>query len=487
MKSILTILTVLCFFFNLKGQGTLYVGNILNCSFDYTPDTILLSNSSSVTSGKKYYFDLNQDFLIDIEFGLSYVSGGGGNAQYITVTPFNGNKIACFDSTVNCSGPSPGYTINQSITNLYNFNDTLIRSDLNFSNTISYIYASRTVLTDPCAIYTFNPWIGTGDKYILVSQNNDNEYAWIKLTVTANNKIIIDKFSSSQCLNFQCADNDSLEFKFHFTNNLLDSSGNSNHAIVFNGNFAADKFSNSNEAILINNGGYIEFPYITDMKNNSWTYSLWFNYESLNPFYNSLLYSLEPIKYLFINPADSTIGSTIGSNIVSTSKKVQKNVWNHVAISHSLFYSKIYINGELDTLILNQNFLPNSPNYNLQTENFNGLLDDIRFYNIQLNDSCVRDIFISELGDYIPIVSIDKIKNDISFEVYPNPNDGNFLFRSNELIKDVVFFNSHGEIIRTIHNIDDYQLNISNFSKGFYIIQFISNTQKHYSKTLIIN
>ncbi len=209
--------------------------------------------------------------------------------------------------------------------------------------------------------------------------------------------------------------------KFSF-NNKSNTDEVSNLKAKFEGtNYAADRFGNENHAIFCsgNPRSYINLGTDKRLKNKTGTISLWFKLEhamwsgkgvKINPllitkstklddFYESyaIYYMLDTKKLAFVCAKDST--KDIG---VFSKKEIKHNTWQHLVIAYTDAYLKFYIDGDLqgtfaknfETAFCEADSVLIGVTGNKKNERyFNGLVDDIEYYDKILNQQDVLELY----------------------------------------------------------------------------------------------
>ncbi|WP_378187428.1 DUF4832 domain-containing protein [Aquimarina sp. W85] len=77
-------------------------------------------------------------------------------------------------------------------------------------------------------------------------------------------------------------------------------------------------------------------------------------------------------------------------------------------------------------------------------------------------------------------VSVDSLPNDKVLSIYPNPSSDFITFQLNdEKADNIQIFNINGQFIKTVAIADNFELDISNLSKGVYFIRFENRSIVH--------
>tara|TARA_B110000037_G_C17036389_1_gene471811 strand:- start:56 stop:1204 length:1149 start_codon:yes stop_codon:yes gene_type:complete len=111
-------------------------------------------------------------------------------------------------------------------------------------------------------------------------------------------------------------------------------------------------------------------------------------------------------------------------------------------------------------------------------------IDDIEWYIIS-DDDCKSDfspltVFVENCSD------LKEFKLVESIDIYPNPSNDIFNFYSESNIESIKVFDNQGKVIylKTIRNIHG-QIDLSNFKKGIYFIEFSTLNNPQFKKVLL--
>ena len=111
-------------------------------------------------------------------------------------------------------------------------------------------------------------------------------------------------------------------------------------------------------------------------------------------------------------------------------------------------------------------------------------IDDIEWYIIS-DDDCKSDfspltVFVENCSD------LKEFKLVESIDIYPNPSNDIFNFYSESNIESIKVFDNQGKVIylKTIRNIYG-QIDLSNFKKGIYFIEFSTLNNPQFKKVLL--
>lgn len=295
---------------------------------------------------------------------------------------------------------------------------------------------------------------------------------------------------------------DSLKIHYTFNNNSNDQSGNNNHGLIVGGSYTTDRHGNENSAcLLVGDGDWVEFPNVQNLWEGNWTYSLWFKLDLLpSTLSDAFLLTYKDIAYgedvhLFVDDQDNQIKLFFSNTFdkISSNVAVNSDTWYFVAMVSSPNENKLYVNGELKatttqnyTTQYSNNKLIISSNYsadNLKGRIF-GAIDDTRLYNVSLNDSDIMSLY--EMEETLSTSDNNINLNKEITTVFPNPSHGKVYIKSNKLIKTVYIFDLTGKKVDEVNMLNREKVEISNLSKGIYVLKLEKNNGVLVNKKLII-
>jgi len=219
--------------------------------------------------------------------------------------------------------------------------------------------------------------------------------------------------SGVTCLTKALPLHDNLVGLWHFSDNLIDSSGNGNHGTFLGGGVAT--YSDSPMGRALSFDGINDYVLVGDIGvTGDWTVEFWANLASTN----------ETIYYpISLSPASSTYGSGIflaykndkwgvydGVNIVWGSSVISTNTWYHFAVTKSGTVYTLYRGGTYegagnlaDIDISDLNIGRRSDNYWY----FEGIIDEVRIWNVALSEDQLD--FIYKFGGILPPIKEDGL------------------------------------------------------------------------------
>ena len=210
---------------------------------------------------------------------------------------------------------------------------------------------------------------------------------------------------------------DNIIGEWKFENNLEDSSFNNNHGTFSSGApIYEDSVSNNlGKALLSNNGDYVIVPYSKSLDavsyTNPVTLEFWMKPDNLDFFFRSEVFINHAQLYFYLN-SEGGIEVEIrqSPNIISwlqtADKLIYSGKWNHIAFTYGGGgSSKIFVNAKEYELSLFGNlasiFLGPGDIYiggkNLGFSDFDGLIDEVRFYAGKFNLSQIQKLYAEGL------------------------------------------------------------------------------------------
>jgi hypothetical protein len=206
---------------------------------------------------------------------------------------------------------------------------------------------------------------------------------------------------------------------YPFNGNANDESGNRNNGSVIGASLTSDRNGNPNSAYFFNGrSDYISISRFSELTSVQ-TKTLWINLNNIESKSNQYiideggnnnwvqLYDGNTDNYLELRS-----GSSTSSVIDGKQKFVTKNTWYFIAITvNSSNVLKIYINGTLDVSGKIYPIKPTSITIGKFTGDccyFNGIIDDVRFYNRALNEEEIQALYVE--SDKNPKLEISNLK-----------------------------------------------------------------------------
>ena len=264
---------------------------------------------------------------------------------------------------------------------------------------------------------------------------------------------------------------DSLVAKYTFNGNVLDVSGNGNHATINTAELTTDRFGNLGAYEFNNSNIEIDIPFY-DNSWNDYTFSFWFLTDNINKrfqtIFNTIPHDGEGVSFNHPNASDQlshwktqTVNVHEWSTFDGTGNPffndIQENQWYFVVVIKEGIDYKYYINGNLTQISTpeeeNNTGLTGIRFGNIGSgEYLSGKIDDFSLWNRSLNHSEILELYYAEedcveetiVGEYY------YYDNDSATSDYCN-DTSNFIYdnQSNELIWH---FDQNGTIDDNLNN-----------------------------------
>lgn len=200
--------------------------------------------------------------------------------------------------------------------------------------------------------------------------------------------------------------NEGLLAYYPFNGNSVDVSGSGNDGTVFGAILAEDRFENPNSAYFFDGiDDYIRVPDDNSLDfTDAFTITAWIN--SNNNSGPKGIVNDSQLSYYFKIHNDSDklrIELTNSSgNIVELegNTSIPLDTWTFVAVTFGNGFAKLYVDGELDSQVSVSGNLESGgdpilvgTNGEGSGESFSGFIDELRIYNITLNDESIKKLF----------------------------------------------------------------------------------------------
>ena len=284
---------------------------------------------------------------------------------------------------------------------------------------------------------------------------------------------------------------------YPFNGNAIDESGHGNNGWVYDAQLVSDRFGNPASAYYFNgNSSYIlvdDHPSL-DITNKISITGWLYKYE------NIAWASMVTKGGEFGDENNYTLHNSIGSGVVFTSYNdtgtgggicqssisIPNNTWSFVAFTWDGITSKLFINGQFDTLISNQmTGVLQANNSSLyigvdhpgETEYFYGLLDDIRIYNRDLTNEEMYYLY----NEYPMHISENSNEFYSQIITYPNPARDFIIIDWIDMEKEssnISIYDISGRQVNYIQGIKspNLSIDISQLSNGLYFLELENQT-----------
>jgi Concanavalin A-like lectin/glucanases superfamily/Secretion system C-terminal sorting domain/Purple acid Phosphatase, N-terminal domain len=179
------------------------------------------------------------------------------------------------------------------------------------------------------------------------------------------------------------------------------------------------------------------------------------------------------------------------------------NTWTHYTITMKIDpvtnyrWFRTYVNGNLageynmgfqygfykfiPRIILGGGTIGGNGQYSLNNvKKFTGSLDELYLYNRALTDTEILAVMGNGNGT---LANVDFITNNLKATIYPNPTSDNFSIEMENEVKSVEIYSIQGHKVMTSNSKD---INVSNLSKGMYLVRIEDSNNAVSTQKLII-
>ena len=213
---------------------------------------------------------------------------------------------------------------------------------------------------------------------------------------------------------------------YPFNGNFNDESGNGNHGTPNNVGFAVDRFGRTNRAVSFagNSSSFVKVTSTNLDLPPDFTVSVWINYTAGAGTEGPRIISTSGYEIttdsVFVTNRhinfDNTLASGSGFTSVSSSNGIVAGVWSHVVAVRVGNELRLYINGNLAGSVstsqppdYSRGFVPEiGGNSGNDSDNYAGLIDDLRIYNRALPANEVAQLYVVESVPRVDLVKAVK-------------------------------------------------------------------------------
>ena len=274
--------------------------------------------------------------------------------------------------------------------------------------------------------------------------------------------------------------------EYNFNNTLASVTGGNpftaNTAITY----VTDRNGNPNSAININGAGTTATIQGLPYGSSSRTVSVWIRMNEVQTAFNFIYnYGASSGYYgAYFNSSNLYHFANNGSHAYATTTPISQ--WIHFAFSYNGSQSKIYRNGVLvgsdsrswntinDNNIfrlgLSENGLPGV---------FNGAVDDLKIFGSALSDVEISNLYTNNTLS----TSQNFNTQNLQATLYPNPTSDNFTIEMENELESVEIYSLQGQKVLTA---TDKNVNVSNLSKGIYLVRIEDENNAVTTQKLII-
>ena len=267
---------------------------------------------------------------------------------------------------------------------------------------------------------------------------------------------------------------------FMFNGNTLDSSINLNHGATLGNITYSEGKADKNAIVLNGEDAFIQLP-ATVANQNEITIATWVYWNGGTPWQRIFEFGNDEDNYMNLTPRMRFSVKNGGTEQRLNASALPVGEWVHVAITLGTSNAALYLNGELvdeseNVTIRPIDFKP-VLNYigRAQTELpfFDGKMDDFRIYNYELSAEEIAKL----VSDVNTGTNDLPVKNNTSFNVYPNPANKVLKFNfDNKNSGDAVIlklYNLYGKLVlqQDLRNITEGEIDVTNLSSGIYMLK----------------
>lgn len=288
--------------------------------------------------------------------------------------------------------------------------------------------------------------------------------------------------------------NNGLKAYYPFNGNTNDQSGGNHHAqIIGNIHLTNDRFGTPNSAYQFpgNLTNYIAVSYASDFNvapYESFSISLWYQGGSISGGDFEILFGKENPQlnykpydyYLGLYDGNKVIGGGNGYEVLwSTVTPPRPDPdWHHVVFIYDnknwyLYQDNIFITGNTNQPV------SQSANGLVIGKNFQGIIDDVRFYNRKLTEAEIDELYKLNL-------SVNDDSKNPQLNIFPNPTSGilHVSGNGNEPLQILIYDSSGKQIFNSQYFQKEITIDLSKLPNGIYTLKTISN-QSVKSKLII--
>lgn len=279
--------------------------------------------------------------------------------------------------------------------------------------------------------------------------------------------------------------NSGLKAFYPFSGNTNDHSGGNHHGVIVgNLNLTDDRFGTPNSAFQFpgNAADYIAIDYAGDFNiapADSFSISLWYRGGSASGGDFEVLVGKQNPQVDY-KPYDYYVGLYDGNRVVvggngfetlwsSIAPPQPDPQWHHIVLAYNNKNWYLYQDNILNNSRTNQ-LLSQSANGLVIGKNFQGIIDDVRFYNRQLTEGEIDDLY------KLTNLSVSDNSNKPEVNIFPNPTSGilNVSGNGNVPVQILIYDMSGKEVFNNVCSQKDIKIDMSKFSSAVYTLKTVS-------------
>lgn len=418
----------------------------------------LLQDLTGLTPNTTYYFTIiaNNDYCTPTpEYSGSFT----------TLASTQGPLISAVSSTTNPYSATISYTLSA--------NNSATTSTVKYGT-------SSSALTSQVAGFNANGTTNVSNS-VLLSNLTPNTTYYFQIEATNPNGL-----TQSTIASFTTSSPSAIA-EYTFNNTQNDISGNNPFTQVVQTAYVNDRNGNANSALSINNSAMQATIPNLPYGNSARTIAFWAKTNVMYPDYN--------FTFSYGTPGNSNAcgGSFNWNNVdflgyannFTATTANYNNTWYFFTYTYDGVNAKIYKDGVLlNTQTKNWNTINNNNIFKLgvgvggETTNFNGVIDDLKIFNYVISDAEITNLFTNNT------LSTNSVSTHLSVSIYPNPASDYFTIEMENEIKSVEIYSLQGQ---KVLNSTLKKINISNLSKGIYLVQIEDKNHAVSTQKLVIN
>jgi len=276
---------------------------------------------------------------------------------------------------------------------------------------------------------------------------------------------------------------------YPFNGNANDASGNGHNGTVYGATLTTDRFGNPNSAYYFDGvSSYISVPLTNTLFRTNFTASVWFNAFNVLTGWPALLNEQNQGFLLEItgpncgcsDPESLVAFSESGPGGTATwqnwrlnpSQATPTNTWRQVVVSMSGLTVQMFVNGQLvqtnpvhgSTMTSGQYLTVGGAYTMIPGDAFQGVIDDVRFYNRALSTNEVQQLYAFE---WQPTVTIKKAIKPSFSNLYLGTN------YQLQVSRDLINWTNQGSPFMPTNSLMDYPqyFDVDNWNSLFFRVQ----------------
>ncbi|MDR6966331.1 chitodextrinase [Flavobacterium arsenatis] len=390
---------------------------------------------------------------------------------------------------------------NTEITNLYNFNSTVLPdappvvNDLSESVTVSTVAITYTLTSS-------NNEATSIVKYGLAETSLTSQVNGFSTNNTATNTVSIngllpdtEYFYQVEATNADGTTLSSIESfttlqgqaiaEYSFDNTYDNLNGNAPFTSNPNTSFVNDRNGNATSALNLNNAGVEASIPTLPFGGSSRTISVWAKLNTVQNPHNHIfsyggIFTGLGFAGAFNESAVDFFGYSDDFNVLSANTVA---TWYHFVYSYDGVNVKLYKNGvllatepkNLNTAVYDMFSLGRSLDY---ASVFDGAIDDLKIYNYALSQEEITALYTTNS------LSISDFNQSLSeIKLYPNPASDILNIQTNSTLKSVEIYNIQGQ---KVVSSNQKQINVAHLASGVYLVKIQDENAKIATKKIVI-